>query len=320
MRIFRACCLNIINLQKIRRKAEKEVFLSVLCIFLLPEMMRRFILTVEMIFVSLFLLGGSFKETKSAAGSVNFSWKDHRTIAHALGGVDGKEYLNSREGFLAMYEQGVRLFELDLSKTSDGVWVCRHNWKESLGQWEGNGKKILTEKQFKKRKIYGKYTSMTLEDFFLLLKDHPDAFVMIDSKQYSLRNYQRTLEDYYEYVETARSAGAEDALNQIIPEIYSQAMFSGTAMIYAFPSYIYSLWQEYAEEDLEEIASFCHEKGIGAATIYWKYWSEAAEQIFEKQGVRLYVYTVNDRNQARGYLAEGAEGICTDFLTAEDLW
>ena len=91
-------------------------------------------------------------------------------------------------------------------------------------------------------------------------------------------------------------------------------------MIYTFPSYIYSLWQEYAEEDLEEIASFCHEKGIGAATIYWKYWSEEAEQIFEKQGIRLYVYTVNDRKQARGYLSEGAEGICTDFLTGEDLW
>ena len=35
--------------------------------------------------------------------------------------MDGKDYLNSREGFLFMYEQGVRLFELDLSRTSDGV-------------------------------------------------------------------------------------------------------------------------------------------------------------------------------------------------------
>ena len=73
-------------------------------------------------------------------------------------------------------------------------------------------------------------------------------------------------------------------------------------------------------EDLEGIASFCREKKIPAATIYWKYWSYEAEEIFEKQGIHLHVYTVNDRNQARKYIAAGAEGICTDFLTTEDLW
>ena len=57
----------------------------------------------------------------ATAGTTKFSWSDHRTIAHALGGLDGRDYLNSREGFLAMYQQGVRLFELDLSRTSDGV-------------------------------------------------------------------------------------------------------------------------------------------------------------------------------------------------------
>ena len=284
-------------------------------------MIRRLILTIEILMLSLFILGGSSAVTRTAAArTTGFSWTDHRTIAHALGGLDGKEYLNSRESFLSMYNQGVRLFELDLSRTSDGVWVCRHNWNESMGQWEGTGKKVLTERAFTSNKIYGKYTPMTLEDFFLLLKDYPDAFVMIDSKQYSVRNYQMTLEDYCEYVEIAQAAGAGEVLDQIIPEIYSKAMFPGTAMIYSFPSYIYSLWQEYSTEDLEEIASFCREKKIPAATIYWKYWSDEAEEIFEKQGIHLFVYTVYDWNQALKYIAAGAEGICTDFLTTEDLW
>ena len=116
--------------------------------------MRRFILTVEILFLSLVLLGGSSVPLRNdTAVATKFRWEDHRTIAHALGGLAGKDYLNSREGFLAMYEQGVRLFELDLSRTSDGVWVCRHNWKESMGQWKGSGKKVLTEKQFKNSKI-----------------------------------------------------------------------------------------------------------------------------------------------------------------------
>lgn len=105
-------------------------------------MIRRLILTIEILVLSLFIIGGSSVITQTAeARTSEFSWTDHRTIAHALGGLDGKEYLNSREGFLAMYNQGVRLFELDLSRTSDGVWVCRHNWNESMDQWKRHRKK-----------------------------------------------------------------------------------------------------------------------------------------------------------------------------------
>ena len=253
------------------------------------------------------------------AVATKFRWEDHRTIAHALGGLAGKDYLNSREGFLAMYEQGVRLFELDLSRTSDGVWVCRHNWKESMGQWKGSGKKVLTEKQFKNSKIYGTYTPMTLEDFFLLLKEHPDAYVMIDSKQYSLRNYQRTLEDYCDYVEIARAAGAESVLDQIIPEIYSEAMFPGTTMIYSFPSYVYSLWQEYTTEELNDIAEFCQTNKIMAVTIYRDYWSEEVQKIFDERDILVYIYTINDKEEARRYLANGAQGVCTDVLITDNL-
>ena len=285
--------------------------------------MKRIILLIEILLAACLFTGsvpyGNAKE-EIAVNTPEFNWENYNIITHALGGLDGYTYLNSRESFINLYDKGCRFFEVDLSQTSDGVWVCRHNWNESMGQWKGTGKKVLTEKQFTSNKIYGKYTPMTLEDFFLLLKDYPDAFVMIDSKQYSIRNYQKTLEDYCEYVEIARAAGAGEVLDQIIPEIYSEAMYPGTAMIHSFPSYIYSLWQKYSEDDLKKIASFCGEKGIQAATIYWKYWSEEAEKIFEEQGIRLYVYTVNDRNQARKYLAEGAEGVCTDFLTTEDLW
>ena len=105
-------------------------------------MIRRFLLTVEILILSLFILGGSYAIPQTAAARTpEFSWTDNRTIAHALGGFAGREYLNCREGFLDMYRRGVRLFELDLSKTSDGVWVCRHNWNEPMGQWNGKEKK-----------------------------------------------------------------------------------------------------------------------------------------------------------------------------------
>ena len=282
--------------------------------------MRRFILTVEILFLSLVLLGGSSVPLRNdTAVATKFRWEDHRTIAHALGGLAGKDYLNSREEFLAMYEQGVRLFELDLSRTSDGVWVCRHNWKEPMGQWEGDKKKVLSAEEFLNTPIYGKYTPMSFEDLLKLLDEYPDAFVMIDSKQYSVRNYQRTLEDYAQYREISIKAGIEHTLKQIIPEIYNSAMYPGTALLYKFPAYIYSLWQEYTTEELNDIAEFCQTNKIMAVTIYRDYWSEEVQKIFDERDILVYIYTINDKEEARRYLANGAQGVCTDVLITDNL-
>ena len=84
---------------------------------------------------------------------------------------------------------------------------------------------------------------------------------------------------------------------------------------------ILSFLQEHEDFYLEERE--CPE-GLMHAVPKWAFYghekTEETEEIFEKKGIRLYVYTVNDRNQARKYIAQGAEGICTDFLTADDLW
>ena len=255
-----------------------------------------------------------------SATTPEFSWSNYKTIAHALGGIGDKIYLNSKESFLAGYQMGCRLFEVDLIKTSDGVWVCRHSWNQSLGQWEGEEKNVLSSEEFLTRPIYGKYTPMTFEDLLILLSNYPDAFIMLDSKQYSVRNYQKTVEDYADYIELAEEAGIPEVMGQIIPEIYNQAMFAGTALLYDFPGYIYSLWQEYSADELKEIAKFCKEKNIQAATIYYKYWSEDVQKIFDKQGIRLYIYTVNNLKDAQHYIEKGAAGVCSDYLQDTDFF
>lgn len=107
-------------------------------------MIRRLILTIEILVLSLFIIGGSSVITQTAeARTSEFPGLTTGRSLMALGGLDGKEYLNSREGFLAMYNQGVRLFELDLSRTSDGVWVCRHNWNDLWSSGKAQEKKFL---------------------------------------------------------------------------------------------------------------------------------------------------------------------------------
>ena len=275
---------------------------------------RLLLLSVELIFTAIFLWG--WEPSQALAKTPEFSWNDYGTIAHALGGIGDKTYLNSRESFLASYQMGCRLFEVDLTKTSDGVWVCRHSWNQPLGQWDGDKKQVLSSEEFLSRPLYGKYTPMTLEDLLILLKDYPDAFVMLDSKQYSMRNYQRTIEDYADYLEIAQNAGVSEVAGQLIPEIYNQVMFSGTALLYEFPAYIYSLWQEYSLEEIQDIASFCEERGILAATVSREYWSQEIQDIFDEKGIRVYIYTVNDPEEASYYREEGAAGVCSDSLVS----
>ena len=284
--------------------------------------MKRLIIYIEICLLACLLTGSVRYEVPQETETLytpEFNWENYSIITHALGSLDGLTYLNSRESFINFYDKGCRLFEVDLTKTSDGVWVCRHNWKEPLGQWDGEERRVLSSEEFLNTPIYGKYTPMTFEDLLKLLKEYPDAFVMVDSKQYSVRNYQRTLEDYAQYREIAINAGIEETLGQIIPEIYNSAMFSGTAQLYKFPSYIYSLWQEYSVEELNDIADFCQTSHIGAVTIYCDYWSEEIQKIFDEREILVYIYTVNDKEEAINYRQNGAAGVCTDILLAENL-
>ena len=284
--------------------------------------MKRLIIYIEICLLACLLTGSVRHEVPQETETLytpEFNWENYSIITHALGSLDGLTYLNSRESFINFYDKGCRLFEVDLTKTSDGVWVCRHNWKEPLGQWDGEERKVLSSEEFLNTPIYGKYTPMTFEDLLKLLKEYPDAFVMVDPKQYSVRNYQRTLEDYAQYREIAINAGIEETLRQIIPEIYNSAMFSGTAQLYKFPSYIYSLWQEYSVEELNDIADFCQTSHIGAVTIYCDYWSEEIQKIFDEREILVYIYTVNDKEEAINYRQNGAAGVCTDILLAENL-
>lgn len=284
--------------------------------------MKRIILLIEILLAACLFTGsvpyGNAKE-EIAVNTPEFNWENYNIITHALGGLDGYTYLNSRESFINHYDKGCRFFEVDLSQTSDGVWVCRHNWKEPMGQWEGDKKKVLSAEEFLNTPIYGKYTPMSFEDLLKLLDEYPDAFVTIDSKQYSVRNYQRTLEDYAQYRGIAINAGLEHTLGQIIPELYNSAMYSGTTLVYKFPAYLYSLWQEYSIEELNDIADFCQANQIQAVSLYCEYWSEDVQKIFDERDILVYIYTINDEEKAREYVKAGAKGVCTDTLISENL-
>ena len=89
--------------------------------------MKKLIIVIEIILLACMFTGSERHVTLSDTKTLNtpdFNWENYNIIIHALGGLDGFTYLNSRESFINYYDKGCRLFEVDLTKTSDGGTAC----------------------------------------------------------------------------------------------------------------------------------------------------------------------------------------------------
>ena len=110
---------------------------------------------------------------------------ESKFIIHALGGMEEKHsYVNSIDCLETVYEAGYRLFEADISFTSDNVLVLAHSgenniwskndWEKRLGQTfpdskssAGNTEKNLCDyATFMNFKIQGKYKATDLSEIF----------------------------------------------------------------------------------------------------------------------------------------------------------
>src|SRR5690606_12167557 len=102
-----------------------------------------------------------------------------RFIAHAGGGINGDVYTNSLEALNLSYEKGFRLFELDIIKTSDNVFVAAHDWKGWAKRTGYKDETPVSLKIFKENPIEA-YTPMDIHDINRWFKNHPDAILITD--------------------------------------------------------------------------------------------------------------------------------------------
>jgi glycerophosphoryl diester phosphodiesterase len=114
----------------------------------------------------------------------NETWNEarinpHRYIAHAGGQIDGRRYTNSREALDLAYENGLRLFEFDLIKTSDGHLVAAHDWD----WWRNAARSTTTEpthQQFKELLLFEAYQTLDLADLDRWFAEHADSYLVTD--------------------------------------------------------------------------------------------------------------------------------------------
>lgn len=246
---------------------------------------------------------------------------DHRIIAHAMGGVNGHEYTNSQEAFVVNYEQGTRIFEVDLMLTTEGNVVARHEWKddtsEELGQlWDVPSDRVgerWSHKEFMETPILGVYTPLDWDRVLDLMQQYPDAYILTDTKEFDTD----MIPEQIKAIVDATSHRDPALLDRIIPQIYNRPMLEELVKIDTFKNMVYTL---YASDDSDaDILEFVKETGVDIAMPMDRANKKFISSLKES-GAMVFVHTINKEQDIRKMDKMGADGFITDFIAEEDLY
>lgn len=241
-----------------------------------------------------------------------------RIIAHGMGKIEGVTVLNCLESFQMQYEQGVRVFEVDLRVTKDLQVVLRHDWR--AGWQDGVSElSIPTLEEFKAKPLLEKYTPMSFKDLLLLMKEYPDICVVTDTK---FVDEELVTIQFEAMLRDAAELGMSNIFERIVVQVYTDLMFKVVDNIGDFPNYIYTLYKtgfNQTEESFEKFAVFCRDNGIDGVTMWHYWWHDEFAPIAEEYGLSVYVHTVNDTEAAARLIASGVSGVYTDEIAPDVL-
>lgn len=272
--------------------------------------------------IILLLLSSSQTSVYNATYQEPYSWvSETHTIAHAFGGIEEYAYTNSLEAFLENYQEGQRVFEVDLGFSSDGILVATHDWKMFYNM--ANIPSVNSEypplslEKFRSASLYEKYTPLTWEEIALLMKAFPDIYIVTDTK-YTTDPY---ITDAFNQIVEVGIDVSPSILDRIIPQIYNNEMYDIICEIYPWQSVIYTLYGQTVEEfSYDNVLNFVEENGILVVTTFparsdWSFISKLYDL-----GVSVYMHTFNDTEQVEKWItSHHIQGVYTDSLTPSDV-
>lgn len=228
-------------------------------------------------------------------------------IAHALGGIDGVIYTNSKEAFLLNYELGKRWFEVDMHLTKDNDLVCFHNnHEQKIGLVDKKVNQITT-KAFLSHKYQGKYTLLTFEQLLELIKDKKDVFIITDTKGWS-RTKMDALLWHIDKVDSA-------LISRIIPQIYfpeDMTLIEETENKRGkFASLIFTLYATTMPDNL--VVCFIRNTKIPIVTMPTNRVNDTFIKNLHEVNSYLFTHTINSKEEIEQYKKQGIDGFYTDF-------
>jgi len=275
--------------------------------------------------IALILLVGAagllFWVPQSSSEESNGDFTDYKVISHAMGGINDHAYTNSYEAFIANYEKGNRVFEVDLLLTEDGKLVARHEWTQHMTELLQQEDELpkdrqavrLSYEEFKQSKILGGYDPLSWTDIMDLMERYPDIYIVTDTKEQEAEDMK------HELAMLVNSAKARNPqlLERVVPQIYNQPMLQMVKEIYNFPSLIYTL---YATKDTdEEVIDFVSKNAIEAVTIPEQRVTRTFLSKLKKAGAATYVNTINETYDVSKLKRMGVNGFYSDFLTEKEV-
>jgi glycerophosphoryl diester phosphodiesterase len=219
-------------------------------------------------------------------------------------------YTNSKEAVELNYVKGHRVFEIDFNLTSDNCLAAVHDWEHGASITGSRfSDDIPTLEEWKRKKIFGKYTTMDINDVVELMNVYKDIFIVTDTNS---TNPGTVLAEFKEIYNAAEKVDLQ-IMNRIVPQIYHPEMLGVVKSVYDFPSIIYTLYQSPQTDD--EVLEFIKDnEDIHVLTMR----PERASVMFIENLTSLnklvYCHTINKFNEAAALLNNNVYGLYTDYL------
>ncbi|MBI3319369.1 MAG: hypothetical protein HYZ89_02110 [Candidatus Omnitrophica bacterium] len=227
-------------------------------------------------------------------------------IAHALGGIDGITYTNSREAFLRNYQDGRRWFEVDLALTKDGDLVCFHLEQEQRLGFPTSIRETSTH-DFLTRRIDGRYTPMTFQQLLGLVKERDGLYLVTDTKLWTAQIMDALLHDLKDVDPTlSRRLILQFYHSQDVPLLTAAERMYGP-----FADFILTLYQNQMSD--QAVVLFVKQHKLPIVTMSTQRFNPQFAQALHHAGARVLVHTVNDPTEITRFAEAGADGFYTDF-------
>jgi glycerophosphoryl diester phosphodiesterase len=182
-------------------------------------------------------------------------------VAHAMGSIDRHTYTNSLEAFQRNYGRGFRVFETDLVRLKDGTALLAHTGLEPN---YGLNKPFQqsTWADLRGHKYLGRYTILRSQDLVGLLRSHPDAYVILDSKYAEVEIFRTLL----------RQAPERSLRERILPHIVDQAMLNAMRTVYPLQNYVLALYrtQFHNRYDDPVVVDFTRRNRAPSISMWWR--------------------------------------------------
>jgi len=221
-------------------------------------------------------------------------------IAHGGGEYKGQTVTNTQEALESNYARGHRSFEIDFCWTSDEHLVAIHDWQNTYRMLFEETGAIPSLKEFESKLMKARTTPVSLRSLYRWLHLHPDAVIVTDVKERNVAALTRI----------ANTAGR--LKDRLIPQIYAPSELEPVKAL-GFERIILTLYRVDMNEP-QTLAFARDHKVYGLTLSARKAFSFKDLPKLRRQGVRLYVHTINQPQVLHYFRQLGVDGIYTDRM------